>query len=180
MNDSGRTISVSAQELRRTFDESFAAPAVAPAADLDDYLTIRVGNGHYAIKTSDLSGLEVSRKVVAVPTSAPSLMGIAGVGGQLVPVYRLGQLLGHEDDHQNRWWLAIVGVDQPIALAIEELEGHIRLARADVHAPVGEGESRRYLGKALRVEAGIRHIVDVESIVTAIRNQSGNFAAAGK
>lgn len=169
-----------AEELRRAFDESFAAPPVGPPADMEDYLAIRVGSGHYALKTADLSALEVSRQVVALPTSLPALMGIAGVQGQLVPVYRLGQLLGHDADHQDRWWLAIVGVEQPIGLAIEELEGHIRLAPADVHAPASEGEVSRYLGKALRVEAGIRYIVDVQSIVTAIRNQSGSFAAAGK
>ena len=180
MTDSRRPRSATAQELRWAFDESFAAPAVAPPADLEDYLAIRVGNGHYALKTSELSGLEVSRKVVALPTSAMSLMGIAGVQGQLVPIYRLGQILGHDADPQDRWWLAMVGVDQPMGLAIEELEGHIRAAQADVHTPVSEGESRRHLGKALRVEAGIRYIVDVQSIVTAIRNQSGNLAAAGR
>ena len=180
MTDTTRPISVTAPEMRRAFDESFAAPAVAPPSDLQDYLAIRVGNGHYALKTSNLSALGVSRTVVAVPTSVPALMGIAGVQGQLVPVYRLGQLLGHEADSQDRWWLAIVGIDQPIGLAIEELEGHLRAAPADVHTPVSEEESRKYLGKALRGGAEIRYIVDVQSIVTDIRNQSGNLAAAGK
>ena len=180
MTDTTRPSSATAQGMRRAFDESFAAPAVAPPTDLQDYLAIRVGNGHYALKTSDLSALGVSRTVVALPTSVPALMGIAGVQGQLVPVYRLGQLLGHEADPQERWWLAIVGLEQPMGLAIEELEGHLRAATADVHTPVSEGESRRYLSKALRVGAEIRYIVDVQSIVTDIRNQSGNLAAAGK
>jgi len=81
--------------MRAEFDGGFAlSPPVASDAQVE-YLAIRVGGDPCALRLADLLGVYVDRKVVPLPSSVPSLLGIASFRGALVPVHDLRLLLGY-------------------------------------------------------------------------------------
>ena len=82
-------------ELRRLFDESFAAPPQRHDAALEQMLAITLQGERYAIRVSEISGLALPKgKVLPVPSSVPELLGLTGVRGTVVPVFSLALLLG--------------------------------------------------------------------------------------
>lgn len=164
--------------MRKSFDDTFASPPAAPADDLEDFLAICVADARYAIRMADISALSVNTKVVPVPTTDPSLLGIAGIRGQLVPVYALGYLLGHGVTRRERFWLGLVGGAEPIALALNELDGHLRAKRSDVFALERSATPHDHLRQALRVDKGVRYIVDISSIIGSVRHRAAEPAAA--
>lgn len=180
MNDAHESMSVTAAELRQRFDASFAAPRVAASDDLADYLAIQVAGANYAIQVSDLAGMEFDRKIVSLPTGQTSLLGIAGIQGHLVPVYSLALILGHQPRESESRWLALVGNDERIGLAFDELHGHIRVSRSRVYAPPEGAQLSDHIGAALRIEDEVRYVVDIASVVETLGRQSGKLAATGK
>ncbi len=84
-----------AAELRRAFDETFAAPPQTHDAALEQMLAITIQGERYAIRVSGISGLAVPKgKVLPVPSSVPELLGLTGIRGTVVPVFSLAWLLG--------------------------------------------------------------------------------------
>jgi chemotaxis signal transduction protein len=87
-------------ELRRAFDDSFAQPPPpAPGpGDWVEFLLIQAGEQPYALRIGELSGLESDRKIVPLPaapgSTAPWLLGLCAVRGQLAPVFDLAAILG--------------------------------------------------------------------------------------
>jgi chemotaxis signal transduction protein len=159
-----------AEELRREFDASFAAPPASRAGETIDLLSIRVGNELLAMRVSELAGLDAHRKIVPLPARDGALLGIAGIGGRLVPVYSLALLLGQESPEEPLW-LAIVGEEAPVGLAFGAFEGHLRVSHEALHVPAAE--LRRHVGGALKLASGVRYILDLKSIVIAIQERVG-------
>ena len=84
-----------AARMRAEFDRGFAlSPPVAGDAQ-EGYLAIRVGGDPCALRLADLLGVYVDRKVVPLPSSVPTLLGIASFRGALIPVHDLRLLLGY-------------------------------------------------------------------------------------
>jgi purine-binding chemotaxis protein CheW len=81
-------------ELRTAFDESFAVPARSQDLDQEDMLAIAVGSHRYAVRVSELAGVNAVRKIVPLPNAPMGLLGVVGIRGRLVAAYRLGDLLG--------------------------------------------------------------------------------------
>ena len=118
-----------AARLRAEFDRGFAlSPPVAGDAH-EGYLAIRVGGDPCALRLADLLGVYVDRKIVPLPSSVPTLLGIASFRGALILVHDLRLLLGYPARADARW-LVRVRAAAPVGLAFDALEGQFR-ATAD-------------------------------------------------
>jgi purine-binding chemotaxis protein CheW len=112
-------------ELRAAFDGAFAEPIAAPVACVD-VLAIRVGGVPHAIARAELSALRTDLRVVALPSPAPALLGVATFRTALVPVWDLG-LIVHGAPVWPVRWCAILR-DESAAFAFDRLDGHLRVA----------------------------------------------------
>ena len=158
-----------ATALRRAFDRSFAEPPPAGLATFEDYLAIRMGGAAYVVRLCDIAGLHAGRTVVPVPRTAPELLGIVGLRGTVTPVFDLGGLLGSPEGARPRW-LMLARAPQPVALAFEQFEGHVRIVGALEPALT----TSRHISGAVLVAGVPRPIIDMASVLEAIAKRTGN------
>jgi len=166
-----------ARALRSAFDRGFSEPPAREAASTEDLLAVTIAGDPYALRVSELSGLVSNRKVVALPSRAPHLLGIAGVRGGLVPVYALAGLLGYDGTQTAGPWLALCGRQEPVALAFEQLEGFLRAPRADLY-PVGVELSKQHVAEGVRTGSVTRRVVDTRSALAAVQASAGSSGTA--
>ena len=158
MTGDGPRVGVTAAALRSLFDASFTVPAISKQERLEGLLAIRVGSDPYVLCLSQITGLYADRRIVAVPSPAPQLLGIVGLRGKLVPVYDLAALLHYPPAPSPRW-MVLAGGSQPVAFAFESFEGHVQVARALLAD-----------GGNVQVAGALRPIVDIGSIVDTMRS----------
>jgi hypothetical protein len=151
-------------ELRRSFDQGFAAAPATEVAAVEDLLAVRVAGEHYAVRLAEIAGVAANRRIVPVPSRRSDLLGVAAIRGNLVPVYNLAVLLGHDPGPRPVAWLALCGSAEPLALGFEELESFLRVPRAHV-------------GEVVRVGAQARRVIDIRSILEKVAVHPG---VAGK
>jgi chemotaxis signal transduction protein len=164
-----------AAELRREFDQAFAAPRVAIDADTVDLLAVRIAGTGFAIRLLELSSLLSGRKVVPVPSHRKALVGLAGIRGAVAPVYSLAQALGYDGTSAARW-LGICGSSDPIALALDDVDGFLRVRRSDVHRAAG---TRSHVREVVQRDAHALQVVDTRSIVAELTSTMGQAAEQG-
>lgn len=157
--------------LRRSFDEAFAAPAVAATGDVESLLALSIAGHPYAIRISELSGLFVERKVVPLPGSGPECLGLAGIRGALVPVYRLSALLGYRGLDEPSRWLVLCRADDPVALSFTELGGHLRASRSQLVATEGAAIGP-HVGESVRIDETLRSVVRISTVLQEIRRKA--------
>lgn len=167
-----------ASELRRQFDLAFASPPADVARELEEVLAIRVAGEPYALRVLEIGALIADRPIVAIPSSAPHLLGIAGIRGGLVPVFGLASILGHERGADAPRWMVTYGRAEPIALAFSELEGHLALPRSQVHGAEHPRADRPYLREVAHTAGGVRAVIDVPLLVAAINERAGGAGPA--
>jgi purine-binding chemotaxis protein CheW len=175
-----------ATRLREAFDRGFALPPAAEAGETGDFLLLRAAGAAYALRVADMAGIAAGRTVVPVPGRRPELLGVAGIRGALVCVYSLSRLLGlpgplgHPTTSEEAAWLALVFLADadPVALAFQELEGFVRVPRAQIHDQPVERADPRIRGV---VQAGPapRPVVDLATILEAIQKSAGSTGPTG-
>lgn len=175
MSDAPTPSGTSPDALRREFDAAFAAPPRPADRDLVNLLGVPIAKHAYALRVHDLIRLEVARRIVPVPGRSPALLGLAGLRGQLVPVFSLTVLLGHPRDAQAPRWFAVHGGDAPVALALEACSGFQAVPRADVSPVEDPSLKTRHVVQAARVGPSHLWIIDVDSLLKSLR--SGTDAA---
>ena len=175
MSDSQHTV-FDAARLRREFDASFAGAAGETAHDLEDYLLVYAAEEPYAVAVAEIGALVVDRPLVAVPSSAADLLGVAGLRGELVPVFDLGALLTGEAPRTPPRWFALSAGANPIGFAFAKLHGHHRLSRS---ALLGgpQREDGRFTGAI--EHAGIWPVVGLTRLGTNLRERA-SLGQAGK
>ena len=67
-----------AEQLRRSFDASFARAHATDERASDRLLAVRVGDDPYALRLAQVLALHADRKIVPIPSTAGGLLGIAG------------------------------------------------------------------------------------------------------
>jgi chemotaxis signal transduction protein len=161
-------------ELRRSFDESFVRPPPEALSDSVDLIGIRLGPDPFAIPTGEIGGIAMCGKLVTVPSSNPRLLGLVGIRGVVIPVFGLAALLGYASLTAPVRWLALTAGAEPIALAFEELEGHLRLPSSSIHADSSDRAANECIERAA-VDGGglVRAVISIPLVVAAIRNRSG-------
>lgn len=165
-------------ELRRAFDESFAAPPSAGKEEAEDLLCFRIRGDGYALRVHEIAGLAPAGRVLPLPSRTPELLGVAGHRGSLVPVYSLAGLLGYGPGRETPRWLALVGDRDPLALALGDLEGFKRIPRGDLHVP--GREPGKHVDQFAQSGSIVRAVLKVASIVAALRKDSGPAQPGGR
>lgn len=163
------------ERMRAEFDEAFAAPRAGGNGAGEMLVAIRAAGRGYALRMSQIAGLARDRKIVAIPSPLPELLGLAGVRGELVPVYSLSAWLGHGREPTTRW-LALCGTGERAGLAFGEIEGQISIQPGQLVA--GAGDAGEHVRDWLRVDGENRPIVDVGSILEGIQRQCRGGPAA--
>lgn len=166
----------SAAALRRAFDRSFSLPLEEASQEVDDLLSVRIAGDPFAIRLRDIAGVIGRRTIVSVPAAAPGLLGLAGIRGDLVPVFGLSPLMGYGDDGGSPTWIILCRGQEPIGLGFSELEGYLRAPRSALHA--GEAldsihSTRRYIDRIAATDAGPLPVLGIHRVVAAIRSRLG-------
>lgn len=163
-------LTASAESLRAAFDASFANVPDPVDPHQEELLAIAIDADAYAMRIADVTGLHRDRKIVPVPSSVSSLLGIASFRGVLVPVYDLRALLGYAPSTQARWTV-VARSARAIAFAFDRCDGSIRAAATPAStAGTRPDVSRHVLG--LVVGAGVRRVLDVGSLVRSIASSA--------
>jgi len=161
-----------AGELRADFDSSFAEPVRREDVERVGMLAVRAGGHPYALRLSQARGLYRDRPVTPLPGPLAALLGVAGFGGTIVPVFDLATLLGHPVPDRPRWLVLAAG-DPPLALAFHELDGHLRVPAASIITEPG-GEGRGSLRGLVPLAGGCRSIVDLPAARAAVHTLTGH------
>lgn len=169
-----------AAALRDAFDHAFAEPLAPDPPALTDLLAIRIGTEAYALRLSEIGGLFTDRRITPVASRVPALLGIAGFRGAIVPVYDLHILLGHHAVEAARW--LAMAADASVAFAFAAQEGQMRCGPDAIipyqpdNGQPGNGQSdagpsRRHVREFVRSGDTVRPIIDLFTVVDAIRRQ---------
>lgn len=169
-------ISDRAAELRRAFDRSFVEVQHFQSVATEDFLSVNVGGDPYVLRLGEVAGLFADKKVTRLPSGVAELSGVAGFRGAIVPVYDLAALLRYPASQSARWM--VIAAEAPVALAFDSFDGHCRFATDAVAARDGV-DSGGHLDKIVRASDFVRPIVNIPSIVAAIRAR-GPIAGAIK
>jgi len=157
--------------LRDDFDRSFAQPARRHDVEHVELLAVQAGGRPYALRLSQTSGLYPDRPVTALPGPLSALLGVAGFGGAIVPVYDLADLLGHPVGGRPRWLVLAAGAPA-LALAFHELDGHVQVpAESIIASGLGARDSLRGM---VSLPGGTRPIVDVPATRAAVHHLTGH------
>jgi chemotaxis signal transduction protein len=162
---------LSEASLRRAFDSAFAAPSSKQGQELQRFLMLRIASRGYAMRVLEIAGFATARKIVPLASALPALLGLTALRGRFLPVYSLERLLGVESaDVPPRWFVVCGGAD-PVALGFAEFEGHVLLSRPEVFAATDGASPRKYARELVRTADGVRGVIDVSSLLEAIRQR---------
>lgn len=159
-------------EMRRAFDQVFAAPALPPADDREAFLAIRVAGRPFVLRVAELRRLEPSRKIVSLPGGTATLLGLAGIQGRLTPVYSLAEILELGASIGESCWIAVCGQEpELLGLSFEEFERYLQVPRTAL--VLGAAEAGLALPQAVREAETVRPILHLPAILAQIRQRVG-------
>ena len=153
-------LAASALALREEFDRAFAMPPAPPEAGAPQLLAIRAGGQPYALRLSAIRGLYVDRRVQALPSRLPELIGLTGVRGQAVPVFDLALLLGLAPQRAPRW-LALAAGRHSAAFAFDQFDAH-HAARPEDFLPAPQ---HAFVDAAVRMDDMPRPLLSLQSLI---------------
>jgi len=156
----------SARALREEFDRAFALPPAAPDTGAQQLLAIRAGGQAYALRLTGIRGLYVDRRVQALPSRLPELLGVTGVRGQAVPVFDLASLLGQPPQRTPRW-LALAAGRHSAAFAFEQFEAH-HAAQPEDFLPAPQHD---FLEAAVRMDGMPRALVNLQALIDELERR---------
>lgn len=168
MTSAGEDSFSALEELRHSFDQTFAAAPVGETAGGESFVAIRVGEDRVAMRITEIAAIEARRLVVPLPAHKPALLGIAGVRGRIVPVYSLSLLFGHREAGGDRHWLVLVGREQTVGFTFSAFEGHLRVHHRDLRL-LGEEKEHPYGSQMLADSDTLRLVLSVPQLVAATR-----------
>jgi purine-binding chemotaxis protein CheW len=147
------------------FDAGFAAAPLPPPPAHRDFLCIRIGGEPCAIPLADIASLHTELRVVALPTRAPELLGVAAIRATVVAIYDLGAALGMPGTGAPRWTAVVRGRQAGFAFA--GFEGHARIPDRSIAAATQHGHVRGQFS----LDGQPRAIVDLGSVLTALERR---------
>ncbi len=180
MNGSWASVVSKVEALRHGFDEGFSSPVRPVEAKPEQFLAIRSAGEPLALAVADLSRLEPRREIVPLPAENGDLLGLAGIQGRLVPIYCLASLLGLGGDSIGWRWIAVCGFDDPFGLAFESLDACFSVPPTGILERSGDNLVRGLGKQAVRFAEGVRNVVPVRALETALRNSVSAGRAAIK
>ena len=164
-----------AADLRRAFDETFSEPPAGAAEGTESLLALRAGGEAYAVRLAEITGLFTDRTVVRLPSSVSEFLGVAGIRRDVVPIYSLRSLLGHERGGDPPRWLITARAAHPVAFAFEQFEGYLQVSPSAV-LPRDEAASAPVPG-TLRLADGVRGVLSIGSLLKTIEDRIRRIGA---
>lgn len=134
------TPALSAEALRRAFDETFAAAPGERRREDVPLLLVRAGAARVGIRALETAGLVTPGRIEPVPSRRRELLGVTGLRGALLPVYGLARLLGLDDGGEAPRWVLLAGGAARVGLACGALEAYRRVSPRELEpasAPSG-------------------------------------------
>ena len=157
-------------DLHEAFDRGFAAAPPPPQPAHTDFLCIRVGGEPSAIPLGEIASLHADLQIVALPTRAPELLGVAAIRVAIVPIYDLGVALGATTATASRWTALIRGGHA--GFAFDGYDGYARIAGHAIAVPAGlpaaGAPTRGHVRGQFSRDGQPRSIVDLGSVLAAI------------
>jgi chemotaxis signal transduction protein len=153
--------------VRRDFDAAFARAAVTEVETGVDLIGIALGDTGYAVRVTQIGGLRTGLAVTPCPTPLPELLGIAGVGGVLTPVYDLAAVLGLGPG-AGRWTMLVEG--GALALAFSGFNGHFRVEPGAIAPRQGAAGAAPITEFAFHAGRSWP-VIDIPAVVAAIRRR---------
>jgi chemotaxis signal transduction protein len=138
---------------------------------IENLLAIGVAGDHYAIRVGEISGLVNKRKIVAIPSPVPELLGLAGLRGGFVPVYSLAALLGYGRDADQARWIALCEDGEPVGLAFSGFEGYLQVPLAQVYAAERKDVALEHVRHVMRAADTVRAVVSIPKIFEMIKRR---------
>jgi purine-binding chemotaxis protein CheW len=164
----GSELITRAAQLRAEFDRIFSEPRPPEPPPTEELLVIRLGTEPFALRLSEIAGLFADRKLTPLPGSVPALLGLAGFRGTIAPVYDLRVLLGHRSGEAARW--LVMAKKAALGFAFGTQDGHLRVPH-DMIIPEPEERTRKHVRECARTAEHLLPIVQLSSVIEAIRQQ---------
>lgn len=168
-------LSRAARTLREEFDRSFTLAPTLPPAGSENLLTIRVGAEPYAIRMAEIRGLYADRRILALPSAWPELLGVTGIRGRIVPVYQLAALLGREGAAAPRW-MVLVEAGAPLAFGFDAFDAHISAGAGQLLAPDSAAEPA---AGAVRTATGVLPLLTLGRLAERLARRVALAGAGG-
>lgn len=160
-----------AQELQRAFDAAFALPVQAEAPLLERFLSVSIGSETLALELSGnsarISTLVANRPLVSLASEGSGFLGLAGIRGEIVPVFNLAWFAGSSRRGTGHW-LAVLRLPAPAAVAFDGMNGLLELPAADIVTSPATG-ARQFIRRIAQRSTGRMPILDLDAVAEAIR-----------
>jgi chemotaxis signal transduction protein len=157
--------------LRRAFDQVFASTYAERSQEQESLLALRIEGDLYGLNVREIAGVAVAGRLVPLPSQSPGLLGLTGIRGAVVPVYSLAVLMGYPRVGETLGWLALSGAKDPLALALGEFDGYVRVPKTALHVP--DRDARKHVHQFAQLGDVVRAIISVASVVSAIQGAVG-------
>lgn len=109
-----------AEQIRQQFDQAFRLAPTELRQQSRNRLLFHVGSRSLSLPLEQVSEVLRSRTITPLPGSPGELLGLAGLRGTLVPVYRLADLIGiSAPPSAGPLWILVVPQPQLVGLALE-------------------------------------------------------------
>ena len=166
------------EELRAAFDAVFAEPPPAPAGQTDDFLTVEVGTDSYALRLTEMDGVHRAPQLTPLPGAPALLLGIAAVRGRVVPVFDLASLLGYGRGEAQPPAIVLCRSERSVGLALGAIGRHFRVPPTEVQSRGSRDSGRAHVHAFVRTGDAVRPVVDIGSVLEAIRSRAAKSGSA--
>lgn len=162
-----------ATALRDEHSGSIPGRADSAAAEGELHLVVRAGAQRVALRMSSLRAVVAAPPVTRLPATDRSLVGVAALSGELVPVVDLAALVGIEAPARRAERLLVVVDDagSPLAFKVDGVEGHESLrSPADFAGAAAAGGAQAVTAPA---RTGLV-VLDIEAALADARLSPGD------
>jgi hypothetical protein len=149
---------LSAESLKQAFDATFAAPLALDRQSAESFLALTIEAHAYAIPVREVAGLVAARKIVPIGSPVRGMLGLAGIRGNLVPVYSLPALLGYARDEEPARWFLLCEAAVQVALAFARFDGYVETP----------GLAQGARDAVVRDSKGVRELIRVPPLMDTI------------
>jgi|GEM_PF-3478345 len=158
-----------AQRLRADFDGAYAEALRSPPEDGANLLALKLGGDPYALRMGDIARVMAGSVLVPLPSKTAAFLGLVGLGGEILPVWDLGSLLGYPRSRHTPRWLASSAGAPHWALAFEAFDGTLKASLRDFSPPYSGGGPAAALAVALCATGGhLRPVLSFEKLLQSI------------
>jgi chemotaxis signal transduction protein len=168
----GSDYSAQALRMKEEFDRAFSLPVQADPPLTVDLLAIRLRGDGFALRTREISGLTLIRKIIPLPGAPGELLGLTGVRGTLIPAWDLASLLGYGGQAGGARWLVLGQGDAPWALAFDGFDGFFRVPGSDIHPGSGRESATGYARETCALGGCGRPLVSLPLILETVKKVS--------